>query len=410
MEISFGPASIGLARGLAEMWPRRQRRSIAFHRATWLPGDQRCLLEFAGEGNARAELTRFLRRYLRLDASTTISLVGSGRGALRLGLAALSRLDPGRKKVVVPSYCCTAVVAPVVENGLSPVFIDTGPQLVSEPDQYSAAIADDVLAVLVVNLCGKRLSDPARTQVFNLCRERGVFSIEDNCHYLVPIGAEPRPDMELHSFGFGKVLPATAGGALIARTGIAEVAAELQHYTTEPAGAADTRFSYFMARFRGGVAPPAIEEAYQRARTQYGDVLMTGFDAALALAHAPQLSKTIRRQIRVSKKLLSSLNRHPGTFSHPGVENNIFTRLPVVLRDAEVFNQFWTRMTEERVELEGMYLPLHLKFPELHNGSPLPCAEQVYGRVFNIPNRASLGWFAALRICRVLERFARKLI
>ena len=65
-------------------------------------------------------------------------------------------------------------------------------------------------------------------------------------------------------------------------------------------------------------------------------------------------------------------------------------------------------MTEAKIELEGMYLPLHLKFSELHNGSPLPYAEGVYSRVFNVPNRASLDRSEVARLCRVLDQFGRE--
>src|ERR1700691_3455634 len=123
-------------------------------------------------------------------------------------------------------------------------------------------MTDDVLAVLVVNLCGKRLSDDDRKRVFELCRAKRIFAIEDNCHFFWPPGGEPRPDMEMHSFGFGKVLPATAGGALIARVAGVQVEAELARYAAEPIPAALSRFRYFMAKFGNGVAPAHIEEAY----------------------------------------------------------------------------------------------------------------------------------------------------
>ena len=134
---------------------------------------------------------------------------------------------------------------------------------------------------------------------------------------------------------------------------------------------------------------------------------MNDFDAALALAYAPRLNGTVKRQIKISKQMLRTLTRHPQTYSNPGAENNMFTRVPLALADMETFNHFWTWMTEAKVELEGMYMPLHLKFPELHNGSPLPYAEQVYGRVFNVPNRASLNFFEVSCLRRLLNRFGR---
>ena len=386
-------------------WLAKPVSDIPFHRVFWRAEDAACHRQH--DGAARARFAEFLRSYLAIEPSASVNLVGSGRVALRLGLAALTRFAPGRKKVVVPSYCCTAVVPPVVDSGLVPVFIDTGPQLISEPDQYIRALADDVLAVLMVNLCGKRLSDPERARVLAQCRARGIFVIEDNCHYLVPSGVEPRADMEMHSFGYGKVLSATAGGALIARVAGAEIEAELQRYAVEPLATAIDRFNYFMVRYGEGAIPAAVEAAYQQARTQYDPVLMNEFDAALALAYAPRLDATVRRQIKISKQLLRELARRPQTYSTPGPDDNIFTRLPVALADVEAFGRFWSWMAAAKIELEGMYLPLHLKFPELHDGTPLPYAEQVYGRVFNVPNRANLDFFEVRRIRRLLDGFDR---
>ena len=65
----------------------------------------------------------------------------------------------------------------------------------------------DVLAAGVVSLrrAAFRL---ARARVFQQRGSKGIFVIEDNCHYRVPRGLRPRPDLEMQSFGFGKVLSA----------------------------------------------------------------------------------------------------------------------------------------------------------------------------------------------------------
>ena len=75
--------------------------SIAFHRAFWRREDEDCHLRY--DGTASARFAEFLRDYLALEPSASVSLVGSGRVALRLGLAALARLEPRRKKVIVPT-------------------------------------------------------------------------------------------------------------------------------------------------------------------------------------------------------------------------------------------------------------------------------------------------------------------
>jgi dTDP-4-amino-4,6-dideoxygalactose transaminase len=378
---------------------------LPFHKCLWQPQDivaaNDCL------DIARAKFETALRDYLAIESSTSVNLVGSGRGALGLGLAALAQTMPARKKVIIPTYCCAAVVPPVIESGLIPVFIDTGPELVSTADQYLAAMADNVLAVLIVNLCGKRLTDADRGKVLQQARAFSIVSIEDNCHYLVPMSQQPRPDMELLSFGFGKVLSATAGGALISRVAQSAIDAERIRYKVEPVQAAETRLRSFLAKFGATPSSAPSDEELQAARMQYGLVLMNDFDAALALSQLPRLDGHIRRQVAIGRRLFKTLQRHPQMFAGQTPDNNIFTRVPVILRDVDAFNQFWGHMdTERKIGLEGMYVPLHLKFSDFHSGPALPQAEDAYRRVFNIPGRTNLGILDVARIQLALNDFA----
>ena len=102
--------------GFRNSWGSKPISNIAFHRAFWRREDEDCHLRYHGTASTR--FAEFLRDYLALELSVSVSLVGSGRVALRLGLAALARLEPRRKKVIVPTYCCSAVIAPIVDNGL----------------------------------------------------------------------------------------------------------------------------------------------------------------------------------------------------------------------------------------------------------------------------------------------------
>ncbi len=214
--------------------------------------------------------------------------------------------------------------------------------------------------------------------------------------------------MELHSFGFGKVLPATAGGALVARVARTELEAEVEQLGLEPVSHAVHRFKYFMAKYGGSSMPADLEQSYESARTQHRSVFMNEFDIALALTYAPRLSGSIRQHIELGKRILATLEQYPDIYSTLGADNNTFTRVPVILRDSTMFNRFWSYMNNAQVELEGMYLPLHLKFPELHNGSALSRAERLYPLVYNVPNRVTLGYLEVMKLSRMLNRFARE--
>lgn len=214
--------------------------------------------------------------------------------------------------------------------------------------------------------------------------------------------------MELLSFGFGKVLSATAGGALISRIAKRAIDAEHRRYTEEPNSAAQTRLAHYEARFGNQVESGPSENEVRAARTQYGSVLMSAFDAALAAAQLPRLPTVVRRQSAIGSRLAGIIQRHSAVFSTQSVKDNIFTRLPVILRDVDVFNQFWTYMDVGRkIGLEGMYVPLHQKFSESHSGGALPVVEDVFSRVFNVPARPSLGAIELARIESALDGFGQ---
>ena len=400
----WSPVRAWLNRGRAELSP------IAFHKWPW----SRDWVDGAAKAGAagqttdpRSRLEAEIRDYCGLGPTDAVALAGSGRTALRLGLSALSRLVPTRKRVVCPTYCCQSVLAAILASDLVPVFIDTGPELNSSADQYIAALSDEVLCVVVVNLCGKRLDDASRRAVLDACRARGIFTIEDdaqNCQ----AQPTPRTDMEIHSFGFGKLGMATAGGALIYRRAGEQIALELEDFLDEPESAASDRFEYFSAKYSSSEVTEHLAARYNQANARFERTRMTRLDAELALATLRRAPEIVARGVAIGQRLSQTVARFPHVYGYCGIERNIFFRFPVILRGVAEFNRFWTHMSSRGIELEGMYVPLHLRFPELHAGDSLVCAEMIYGRIFNVPNRVSLSEEELTKICDALEAFGRE--
>ncbi|QWG25100.1 DegT/DnrJ/EryC1/StrS family aminotransferase [Bradyrhizobium sediminis] len=387
---------------------RGRVRKIAFHTCPWkvLAGPQRSN-DSQEADQASARLDAFLRRLLRLENDETIKLVGSGRSAIRLGLAALAALEPRKKAVIVPSYCCSAVLTAITDNGLIPLFIDTSDILVSRADQYLSAISADTLGAIVVNLCGRRLPfDEHDTLLANL-RKLGVFSLEDNCQALCEPPQGARPDMECYSFGFSKSLRATSGGALIARVARDEIERDFAGYECQPKWAPECRYEYYRAKFGGGTVSDQLATNMIQARTEFGRVVMSDLDLCLAANQLDELPHAIDCQVENSLTIIEAMGAFSETYRNQGVENNMFTRLPVILPTPETSGRFWSFMNERGIELEGMYTPLHMLEEGRSSGFHLPKSEHVWQRVFNLPNRADMDSRDIKHITRSLTDFAK---
>ncbi|MDP2323699.1 MAG: DegT/DnrJ/EryC1/StrS family aminotransferase [Gammaproteobacteria bacterium] len=121
---------------------------------------------------------------------THITLVTSGRAAIYQALLAL-RLAPG-STVLVPSYHCPTMVAPVVVARLNAAFFGIRADGLPDLDQIDPACAQSAKAMIVAHYFGRSQSLAA---VRRWCDQRGIALIEDCAHCFFgqagerPIGA-----------------------------------------------------------------------------------------------------------------------------------------------------------------------------------------------------------------------------
>ncbi len=103
----------------------------------------------------------------------------SGRAALYQALRAL-QLRP-EQTVLVPTYHCPTMVAPVVCAGLEPSFVAVGPDGLPRLDLVSRAQRETAGAIIVAHYFGVvRNLDPVR----RWCDDHGIALIEDCAHAL----------------------------------------------------------------------------------------------------------------------------------------------------------------------------------------------------------------------------------
>ncbi|MCA9566778.1 MAG: DegT/DnrJ/EryC1/StrS family aminotransferase [Myxococcales bacterium] len=144
------------------------------------------------------------------------TLVSSGSSALLLALAAL-QLPPG-SEVVTPALTFGTTVAPLVQLGLVPVFVDVAPgRLVVDPGSVEAAVGPATRAVLVPDLVG---DVPDWAALRTLCDSRGLALVDDAADTWAPLwdgrSTASWADVGITSFYASHMLTLAGTGGLVA--------------------------------------------------------------------------------------------------------------------------------------------------------------------------------------------------
>lgn len=142
-------------------------------------------------------------------------LCGSGSLALEL---ALRQCGVGAgDEVIIPSFCCSTVVPPILAVGATPVLADIGNELNLTAHTVNAALTGKTRAIIVPHLFGNPAVEIGA--IVALARAKGVRVIDDAAQALgatvdgQPVGSFG--DFGILSFGSEKICAGLGGGALI---------------------------------------------------------------------------------------------------------------------------------------------------------------------------------------------------
>ncbi len=236
------------------------------------------------QGPAPKLLARRLATQLAVPAALPC---GDGRTAIELALRALE-VQSG-DDVIVPAFCCTSIVPPILAVGARPVLADVGPELNLTRETVESALTPRTRVVIVPHLFG----NPADIgSIAALCVDRGLKLIDDAAQAM---GAtvESRAvgtfgDAGLVSFGKGKVCFGTGGGALVSsRPEILERAARIALPSPRSGDTLKHALSVlFWRRWRRWFLPAQAALARLRRKRRplppYGRRAMSNLDAAVA--------------------------------------------------------------------------------------------------------------------------------
>jgi CDP-6-deoxy-D-xylo-4-hexulose-3-dehydrase len=163
-------------------------------------------------GPAVAELER---RTAVLLAKQHGVMVNSGSSALRLALDLLE-LERGDEIITSPLTFSTDI-APMVQSGIVPVFVDVEPDTYQiDPAGIAAMIGPRTKAILVPNLCG---NVPDWDAIRRVADEHGLAVVEDSCDVLDSWLHErrtgTRSDISVTSFARSHAITAGGNGGMV---------------------------------------------------------------------------------------------------------------------------------------------------------------------------------------------------
>jgi dTDP-4-amino-4,6-dideoxygalactose transaminase len=143
-------------------------------------------------------------------------LCGSGSLALEIALRAFG-VRQG-EEVIVPAFCCSAIIPPIRALGALPVLADSGADLNLTVDTVRAALTQKTKAIVVPHLFG----NPAEVRpIVDLARKKNICVVDDAAQALGAtidgrlVGSFG--DVGILSFGAEKICFGLGGGVVLAR-------------------------------------------------------------------------------------------------------------------------------------------------------------------------------------------------
>jgi dTDP-4-amino-4,6-dideoxygalactose transaminase len=262
-------------------------------------------------------------------------------------------------------------------------------ELLADPDAIRACLGSDVLACIFAHL-GGRIADVAGLRAE--AARHGVAWIDDHCQSFTPELALDVNSMTVFSFGLGKNLMATAGGALVSPLLAEDCARAAAAMDREPSRHARVRFAVSLLRFYAWRLWPALAARLVRLgsmTSQYGYRLMSRRDAALLGAQLDSAGSILAGRRRNARVMLDAL-QSDAVLTQAGA-GHVYTKLSFIFGTPEARERFFEVMGRQGIEYEPMYVPLHMRMGEACVSTRIaPLCERMYRNVFNVPVRPNL--------------------
>jgi perosamine synthetase len=343
------------------------------------------------------KLERALSGYLSIE---WVRGYRQGRVALEAALVGVGVVNGD--EVILPTFCCSSVVPPVLAAGATPVLADVGPDLNITAESVEAVLTPRTKAIIVPHLFG----NPADIEAIEkIAAEREIKVIDDAAQALGatlngrPLGSFG--DAGILSFGSGKVCFGTGGGILATRfVAVSERSQSIEFQMPNGQTELQEMLSILLwRRWRRNLLPVSVilhrlkfakpadpTSVPERSAREY----LSNLDAAVIMTLLETLAENIaarRQRAQLYRELL--LNR-PGITLIRHREGSACLNQPVKIEptrhDAEPADAILEVLREHGYEIQGSYIPLHC-LPAYRDCAPrLPVfADQVWPHVIELP-------------------------
>lgn len=156
---------------------------------------------FLSVGALATEFENQIAKIFRKDYAV---FVNSGSSANLL----VTQLIP-KGEVITPALTFATTLTPLLQCGLTPVFVDSGiDTFLPTLEDIEAKITDKTTAVMIPNLLGSRMNSK---KLRELCNERNILYIEDSCDTII----ESSGHFVTTSFYGSHIITAMGGGGMV---------------------------------------------------------------------------------------------------------------------------------------------------------------------------------------------------
>jgi dTDP-4-amino-4,6-dideoxygalactose transaminase len=341
-------------------------------------------------------------------------LCGSGSLALEIALGGLG-ITAG-DDVLVPSFCCSAVLRPIIAVGAVPVFADVGLELNLTAATAEAALTKKTRAIIVPHLFG----NPADVAgILDFARRKSIGVVDDAAQAL---GASVNDrlagalgDVGVLSFGREKVCSGLGGGVLLVPERLASRVCDNQLQNPSCSRVLRLVVSTLLWNYRRRLSSPlacaltALRKPPHQLPRRYKKEGMANLNAAVArslLQSLPENLSKRRARVQLYQKLLGCDARLQLIAHAEGSAclTQVARVLPV--RDGhDRAARVVAALKRSGCYVHGSYIPLHVlaNFKKFQRRRPA-YADRIWHELIELPCDPELDMNEIARIAQTLQR------
>ena len=371
------------------MYPYR----VSLARPFWTGATHRAIARALFSGGVRNGPDLDELRSLILEELGVEDAILCGSGSFALEMALLTCGIEHGAEVIIPTFCCTAVMSPILAVGAIPVLADVGEELNLTVETVEAALTNKTRAIIVPHLFGNPADIVA---IVELARGKNIRVIDDAAQAL---GAtiDGRPvggfgDAGILSFGSEKVCSGLGGGIGASRNKL--MFGDIYLRVPGPFAVLRSLLSTLLWRRWRRWTFPARKFFPQpdpdSPPRPYRQETMANLSAAVAVILLRNLRENVaarRERVIAYQKLLGG-EQHLQLIPHRSGSACLaqVVRLLPRSRGNDPAARVLDALRRNGYEIQGSYIPIHLLSPyEKFARIPLPRAERVWADLIELP-------------------------